>query len=389
MNNNIPGAVIIEGHIQGLSNTRSLGEKGIPVYVVDETKCIAASSIYCKKFFICPDFQSEDFIEFLLNLARDEKLDGWVILPSNDHVVLNISRNKSHLEKIYKVITPDFTIYENIYDKAALLKIAESQKIPIPITQYFTDESDPLVTQLKFPVLTKGRNGLTFYKSLKRKAFLSNDEATLRKQLKMIASKYPLSGTFTQELIPFDGTNKTISFTAFCVNGEIKTYWMGEKLREHPIRFGTATLARSIFIQECLDQSIPLCKSLDYTGVCEVEYLKDPRSGQYVLIEMNARTWLWVGLAKACGVDYAKIVYDFVNRNHINYPLTYEIDIYWKNPITDFIYSLLGILKGRLMMNEYLMTLNKKSIVNALFVNGDMKPGYKYLINLVSIFNKR
>ena len=29
------GAVIIEGHVQGLSNTRSLGEAGIPVIVAN------------------------------------------------------------------------------------------------------------------------------------------------------------------------------------------------------------------------------------------------------------------------------------------------------------------------------------------------------------------
>ncbi len=30
-----PGAIIIEGHVQGLSNVRSLGEAGIPVFVID------------------------------------------------------------------------------------------------------------------------------------------------------------------------------------------------------------------------------------------------------------------------------------------------------------------------------------------------------------------
>ncbi len=29
---------------------------------------------------------------------------------------------------------------------------------------------------------------------------------------------------------------------------------------------------------------------------------------KYKLIEINARTWLWVGLAKACGIDYANII---------------------------------------------------------------------------------
>ena len=47
------GAIIIEGHVQGLSNVRSLGERGIPIYVIDVCHCLAQYSRYCKKFFIC------------------------------------------------------------------------------------------------------------------------------------------------------------------------------------------------------------------------------------------------------------------------------------------------------------------------------------------------
>ena len=37
------GAIFIEGHVKGLSNTRALGEAGIPVYVLDTAECILRS----------------------------------------------------------------------------------------------------------------------------------------------------------------------------------------------------------------------------------------------------------------------------------------------------------------------------------------------------------
>ena len=49
------GAIVIEGHVQGLSNTRSLGELGIPVYVLDVSHCLAQYSKYCTKYFRCPN----------------------------------------------------------------------------------------------------------------------------------------------------------------------------------------------------------------------------------------------------------------------------------------------------------------------------------------------
>jgi predicted ATP-grasp superfamily ATP-dependent carboligase len=377
MNRKATGAIIIEGHVQGLSNTRSLGEAGIPVYVVDKNACIAAKSKYCKKFFICPDFQTDAFADFLIELAQKEGINGWVLIPSNDHAVYTISRNKSKLSRHYKVITPELAIVENIYDKRKLLEIAAACGTPVPNTQYFSVIDENIDTNLCFPVLTKGRNGLSFYKATGKKAFLAADEAELRLQLRQIKKVYPIEGTFTQELIPGGSKNKTISFTAFCIDGEIKSYWMGAKLREHPIQFGTATFAKSVYVEDCLNQSVPLLKSLDYTGVCEVEYLMDSRDGKYKLIEINARTWLWVGLAKACGINYALYMYNYVNSIETDYPLSYELNIKWRNPYSDFIFSGLAIIKGRMRLFDY-FNQNKGKIVSSLWVNNDKKPFFYY-----------
>jgi len=383
------GAIIIEGHVQGLSNTRALGEAGIPIYVVDKIKCIAAHSKYCQKYIQCPDYASDAFADFLMELAQKEQIQDWVLIPSNDHAVMTLSKHKSCLEEYYNVITPGWEIIQNIYDKSRLLTIAESAGVPIPATHYFEDIAKEINTELSFPVLTKGRFGLSFYKATGKKAFLANNEAELKDHLNEIESVLPLNETFTQEMIPTDGTNKTISYTAFCTNGDIKTHWAGVKLREHPLQFGTATFTKSIEAEECHRQSIPLLKALNYTGVCEVEYLLDPRTNEYKLIEINARTWLWVELAKACGVDYAKLIYDFNNGNLPEFPQSYETDYYWRNPVTDTVYGIMGFFKGRYSMKDYISSIRKPNITNALFQKRDMMPGWMYIVSLFSFFKNR
>lgn len=384
-----PGAIIIEGHVQGLSNARSLGEMDVPVYVVDKTNCIARYSKYCKKFFRCPDFISDDFVSFLIDLAKKENIKDWVLIPSNDHAVYTISKNKTELEKYYKIITPGIDIIDQIYDKANLLALAEKCNVPIPKTQYFNSINDSVSTDLKFPLLTKGRNGLSFYKKLDKKAFLADNEQEFRIQLKHIAEKYSLEKTFTQELIPFNGNNKTISFTAFADQGEIKAHWIGEKVREHPIQFGTATFARSISCPDLFEPSKSLLKELNYTGVCEIEYLLDPRDQEYKLIEINARTWLWVGLAKACGVDYAKMIYHYVNNMVYDYPSNYEFNRYWINPLTDTAFSFIAILKCQLSFIRYLKSIFTKTKTNAFFVKNDLKPSLAYFLNIFSFLKNR
>lgn len=386
---NQPGVVIIEGHVQGLANTRSLGEAGIPVYVVDTKKCIAGYSKYCQKFLLCPDFISSEFAPFLITMAIKEKIKSWVLLPSNDHAVRSIAKHKSELCQYFKIITPNLDVINNIYDKSRLLAIAEQCNIPIPMTRYFKSINKKTSSDLNFPVITKGKYGLSFYKTFHKKAFLANNENELKGQLELISENYNIEDTFTQELIPFEGCNRTISFTAFCVKGDIKTYWMGVKLREHPLRFGTATFAKSINIPECYHLSTLLLKALNYTGVCEVEYLFDPRTNQYKLIEINARTWLWVGLARACGIDFAKIIYDYVNHKDIKYPKSYDTNKYWINPITDTVYAIVGILKGKIQLKDLFSSLFDGPKTNALFIKSDLKPGFAYILNLFSFLKNR
>jgi D-aspartate ligase len=385
---NKPGAIIIEGHVQGLSNTRSLGEMGIPVYVVDKNNCIARYSKYCKKFFQCPDFISDSFVPFLIELAKKENIKDWVLIPSNDHAVYTISKHKERLEQYYKVITPGLEIIDRIYDKMQLIELTKQVGVPVPVTQNFQSVNEKISDDLKFPLLTKGRNGLSFYKATGKKAFLAKTEDELRKQLRFIEERDAVKRSFTQELIPFNGHNKTISFTAFCVQGKIKAHWTGVKLREHPIQFGTATFTKSIYIEACYKHSEKLLKKLQYTGVCEVEYLLDPRSGEYKLIEINPRTWLWVGLAKASGVDYAKIIYDYMQGNEVGATAD-DLTRYWYNPFTDIVFSMISILKGKLSPGNYVSSLFKKNKVNALFAKGDIKPGFAYFINMFSFLRQR
>lgn len=384
---NKPGAIIIEGHVQGLSNTRSLGEAGIPVYVVDKTNCIARYSKYCSQFFLCPDFSSDEFAFFLEKLALKENIRGWLLLPSNDHAVYTLSKHKKLLEKYYKLITPGLDIIENIMDKTRLIEIAKKCGVPVPVTRIFSSP-DESPGEMNFPVLTKGRYGLSFYKTLGKKAFLANNASELNTQLAGIEQKYSLSECFTQELIPSDGSNKTISFTAFCEKGEIKTCWMGQKLREHPPEFGTATLAESIYSPACYEQSALLLKKLNYEGICEVEYLLDPRSGEYKLIEINARTWLWVGLAKACGVNFAKIAWEFVNGLPVDYPQNYTLGLKWRNSLTDGFIVMQSLLKTKLSLKTYFRSLKGK-IIPAVYSPRDLKPGFMLLVLSLYLARKR
>ena len=355
MNNNKPGVIVIDGHVQGLALTRIFGEQGIPVYVVDRYNCIARFSKYCKRYFRSPEYLTDDFVDFLMYIGEKYNLKDWALIPCDDHIVFNISKNKSSLSSIYKIISPDFNDLQNIINKRNLLNIARNIGVPVPETVYPDKEQ---LEVLKCPCIIKGNEGQTFYKNTGKKAFWLNSHS----EYSQLLAKQNINekDIFIQQFIPFDGTNRTLSFTAFSIEGDLKTFWMGEKLRDHPFRFGTATYCRSIFDSVLVEYGKKLLKELKFTGVAEIEFLKDPVDGKYKLIEINPRTWLWVGLAKETGINFPLYVYNYLNSIKTNYPSDYKVGISWINLWTDTLFSFKYILQGKLSPVEYVSSLFKK-----------------------------
>lgn len=384
--NDKKGAIVLEGHVQGLSNTRSLGELGIPVYVVDVVHCLAQHSKYCTKYFRCPDFKSENFILFLIELANKENIRGWFLIASNDHIVENLSSHQVQLEPYYKMLVPTDKRLYDIIDKKKLLNIASGCGLSIPATCYYASMTN--AKSFRFPLLVKGNHGLSFFKATHQKAIQVNSYSELVDVCGNLEKVTDINDVMIQEMIPDNKGNKVVSFTCFAINGEVMTYWMGRKLREHPIKYGTATYAESVLVPAILDEAFPLVKALEYTGTCEIEYLLDPRDSKYKLIEINPRTWLWVGLAKACGIDYAKIMYHYVNNIQQDYPKTYQVNIKWINWLTDTIFGIKAIYKGLFSVSEYISSLRGKKI-KAIWSRKDIMPGIVFPFMSFYIAKKR
>jgi predicted ATP-grasp superfamily ATP-dependent carboligase len=163
---------------------------------------------------------------------------------------------------------------------------------------------------------------------------------------------------------------------------------MGQKLREHPIKYGTATTSESVLIPQVLDEATPLVKTLNYTGICEIEFMRDTRDANYKLIEINPRTWLWVGLAKECGIDYAKIMYNYANHIKQQYPKSYQVGIKWRNAVTDFVFGWQAILQKHVTLAEYCKSLSGKC-VHAIWSWKDLVPGLIFPFMTLYIAKKR
>jgi predicted ATP-grasp superfamily ATP-dependent carboligase len=58
--------------------------------------------------------------------------------------------------------------------------------------------------------------------------------------------------------------------------------------------------------REVEDAACRFLRSLDYSGLAEVEFKYDRRDGRYKLLDVNARGWTWSALGPLAGVDFAR-----------------------------------------------------------------------------------
>src|SRR5580692_2773931 len=96
------GAIVIGGEHPGLGIARSLGRRGIPVYVVDDQVSIASFSKYVTRSIRVADLRDERrTVDTVLEIGRKFGLKNWVLYPTRDETVAAFSRHRSELAEFF------------------------------------------------------------------------------------------------------------------------------------------------------------------------------------------------------------------------------------------------------------------------------------------------
>ncbi len=382
------GVIITGGDFQGLGAMRTLAKKGIPVILLDSDFCIARFSRYKEKYFKSPHpSEKESYRNFLIDFARKEKFQKWVIFPNSDESVYVLSKYKDILEDFYRIPTPCWEIIQYVYIKKKTYQIAEKNDISIPKTYYHENLEELLDLKLKFPLVIKPSIRDHFYNKVKIKAFRINNREELIEKYQFVRSIIDPSEILVQELIP-GGPNNLYSFCPFFKNGKVITSIMARRARQHPMDFGHAsTFAELVEVPEMYEASEKFLKLINYYGLAEVEFMKDPRDGKYKLIEINPRIWGWHTLAIGAGVDLLYMLYqDMIGeRIDIQTPLK---DIKWVRLITDIPTVFMEIVKRKMKITDYLKTMKGKKEF-AVFSLNDPLPFFAEVIMLPYLWFKR
>jgi predicted ATP-grasp superfamily ATP-dependent carboligase len=329
---------------------------------------IVKFSKYLKKYIVFKKmYEPIELKNFLINLAKINKLNDWIILPTEDSVVYTLSMYKAELEQYFIIPTPKWDIIKYTYDKKLTYMLAEKIGVPIPKTFYPNDMNDVLniSENIDFPCLLKPSVMHRFYNLTAKKLLKVNTKNELIKSYKIMAQLIPSSEILIQEII--SGTPKNpISFGCF-ITKDLLSWVMIAKKRMIPIDFGVGTYNETIKIPELKELSLKILNEIGYSGLCEVEFIKDPKDQTYKFLEINPRSWLQITITNQTNKPLIPLVYYYYSNdidkiNKIKMDNVEEFPhIKWIHFWQDVYVSLLETLKGNLNFNDYLDTFKGKS----------------------------
>lgn len=351
------GAVVVGGDHPGLAVARSLGRRGIPVFVIEDQLSISSWSRYVKRVIRVENILDErKTVDAALQVGRQYNLRGWVLYPTRDETVAAFSRYRAELADFYRVTTGEWSSVQWAWNKSKTYELAESLGIPCPRTFNLKDASELPSLHAHLPLAIKPAIKENFFYATGAKAWRVETPDQLHRLYEKAAEQIKTAEILIQEIIP-GGGREQYSYCAFVNNGEPHSILTARRCRQHPYEFGrAATYVETVKSPEIEELSAKFLKAIDYYGVVEIEFKRDARDGKFKLLDVNARIWGFHGIGYAGGVDFPYILYADQLKLPTA-PVRARSGVGWLRLITDIPTVLSDFVHGRLRISEYVRSL--------------------------------
>ena len=379
---------MIGGEHPGLGIARSLGRRGIPVFVIDDQHSVAEFSNFVKRVVRVKDLRDEEAtVQSVLEVGQRYGLQGWVLFPTRDETVAAFSRHKDRLAEFFRVTTPDWNTVRWAWDKKNTYDRAAELGIPVPQTFNPRSEADLVELYPRLPLAMKPAVKENFFYATGAKAWRAETPEQLVEIFRKAVRQIRPEEILIQEIIPGDG-QRQYSYCAFFKDGEAHSTLVAKRLRQHPREFGrAATYVETTEHGEVEELSNRFLKAIDFYGLVEVEFKQDPRDGKFKLLDVNARTWGFHSIGAAAGVDFPYLLY----ADQMGQPVERaraKANVGWLRMVTDLPTVGRDLLTGRLGVSSYLGSL-KRTRSESIFCLKDPLPSLAELVMLPYLVTKK
>lgn len=297
------GAIVLGLSPTGLYTARELADLGVPVLGVARTwQCgIASRALTHSERY----WKVEGDEDLLGRLQRLPELDSrtYVLIPTDDHSIEFLGEYGPALgESVRFQSSYTSGAAHLLLDKNRFRGVCEAAGVPAPRALVgAAPRLSELSRSLDFPLLVKPatiHRVMAFMRG--QKVFVCHSHP----ELDELVSRLPEGSTewLLQELVPGPESEIVMAAGFRSEAGELLDLLTARKLRQYPPCFGSASRVFVEPIPEIIEPTSRLLGAAGYSGVFAAEFKRDPRTGRFKVLEINARPSLWFGVCRRAGV---------------------------------------------------------------------------------------
>jgi predicted ATP-grasp superfamily ATP-dependent carboligase len=309
-----PPAVVVGIGLTGLGMVRSLRDRrnqiSMPITAIDsDLRQATAYTRLCSKVH-CADVDGEGLVDCLIEQGR-RRAERPVLLLSQDLAVLTVARHQHTLSSFYRFLVPSPEVTNLLMDKSRFGEYAIGHGFNVPRTFAINSADDlaPALAGLTFPCVLKPiyRNS-AWSEHGYPKGFVCATAAELRAAYEQVCAVQ--DNFVAQEWIPGNDADIYFCLAYFDEQSRPVATFTGRKLRQWPLDAGNTSMAEASGIPIIKQETVRLFQSLRFRGMGSVEFKRDPRTGEFKIMEPTVgRANLQSETATANGVNLTWIAY--------------------------------------------------------------------------------
>jgi protein-tyrosine-phosphatase/predicted ATP-grasp superfamily ATP-dependent carboligase len=311
-----------------LATVRSLGRQGIEVHAAPANfRAPTLRSRYIAAVHDLQPWMGDDaaWLRAMEALLSAERFD--LVIPCNETTLLPLQRHRTQLEPLARLAIPDDHAIAVLFDKHATRELARQIGVPVAAGRPVRpdDTAASVLAEFGVPVMVKPRRSYTLETLGSRgKARLVRDVDTLTKVLREADPDETLLEQF------FIGQGVGVSLLAS--KGRVLQAFEHHRVRELAgasfYRISAPLTPELVRACEAIVAAVP------YTGVAMFEFKRN-ESGDWILLEVNARPWGSMPLPLALGVDFPYRWYRLLTAGEETPAVEYRAGVYGRNLMPD------------------------------------------------------
>lgn len=312
----LPPAVVLNMQETGLAIARSLGRRGVQVVGLGADARAPGNASRYVAYRRAPDSLADpDGLAAFLTEFGAACPRRPVLFPTNDADLACLDRHRERLAPWFTLALPESGLLHALSDKARLADLARAHGVAIPVTRRVDTRADldALAADLVYPavikpvVTTAWRTAAFRARVGARKGWRVANHRECRAAYETIADVAPAA--VIQEWIDGPADDCPVVGAALGVGGVALGAFTARKRVQYPPGVGLGCLVETTSDDDLCQRTLAFLRAIGFTGVCEVEYKLDRRTGAPRLIEINPRHWDQHGLGARVGVDLPWLFY--------------------------------------------------------------------------------